>query len=181
LTKILLIMIGLPSGVWSCFLGIDGWPSRVPIDLHPPFVPAEPQMRGDHLHGRSGRLHRGPQCAARLQERPQSNARQRPRLDEPRRPRRQDGVAVLLLHHLQGRMEQHVHAELARDGVGLVDAARADAAHAELLQAHNIRLARRDHVGDPLRRQLAVHPDAAMHVVGEDARHVVRPGFAPVA
>jgi hypothetical protein len=46
-------------------------------------------------------------------------------------------------------MEQHVHAELARDGVGLVDAARADAAHVELLQAHNIRLARRDHVGDP--------------------------------
>ena len=105
------------------------------VDLGQPLVAAEPEMRGDHLEPRPADLDRGPQGAAGLDKGPKPNAWQRPRLDELRGPGGEDGVAVLLLHHLQRRMEEHVHAEFARDGMGLVDAARADPAHIELLEA----------------------------------------------
>src|SRR5262249_52781782 len=52
-----------------------------------------------------------------------------------------------------------------------VDAAAARAADVDLLQRHDVGLARGDHAGDALGRQQPVDAEAAMHVVGQDADH----------
>ena len=58
------------------------------------------------------------------------------------------------------------HAELARDLMGLIDAAAAQPPHIEFLQRDDIRPAGIDDGGYPGRRQPAVGPKAAVNIVG---------------
>ena len=142
------------------------------VDLRQSLGLAESQVRRDHLDPRAADLDRDPKGAARLQSGSVTKTRKCPRLHELRRPTCQNGVSVFFLHHPQRRMEEHVHAKLAGDGVRLIDAARPNATDVELLKTDDIGLTGSDDLGYPLRRQAPVHAEAAVHVVGEDARHL---------
>jgi hypothetical protein len=73
-------------------------------------------------------------------------------------------------------MEEHVHPKLTGDGVRLVDAVRPNATDLELLKTDDIGLHGSDDLGYPPWRQAPVHTEAAVHVVGEEARHLFTAG-----
>ena len=139
-------------------------------DLGGTFRGEKAEMRVEHLQLQLiGQLNRHPERAARLQERPVRQAGQRRRLHQPHGQRRQDRVAVMLLLDGEGRVEMDGHAEVTRDQLRLVHAARPAALHVKLLQADDIRRAARDHLRDAARIGASVRADAAMHVIGDDA------------
>jgi hypothetical protein len=125
----------------------------------------------DDLH--LGPLHvdLDPQRAARLQRGDARVAGERAGLDQDLGIGGEDGVAVELLLHLEGGVEVARHPEALGDLVRLVHVAGAGAADVQLLQRHDVRLQGRQHVGDPRDVEPAIVPDAAMHIVGQDARH----------
>jgi hypothetical protein len=65
----------------------------------------------------------------------------------------------------------HVHPESLGDRMGLIDPTRPCAPDIDLLESHNVRLIGCDHIRNPSGRQLTIRTKAAMHVVGQNARH----------
>src|SRR5690606_15182173 len=112
-----------------------------------------------------------PESAPGLEARAPRKARKRPGLDEPGGPMGQDGIAILLLQHAQGRVEVHLHAEESGDLMGLIDPVAPRPPDIEFLKRNHIRLAGGDHLRDALRRQAAICPETAMHIVAQDTRH----------
>ncbi len=86
----------------------------------------------------------------------------------------EDRIAIEFFLDLEGGVEAEGHAQTASDLVSLVDPAGARAAHVQLLQGDDVGGEAGDHVADAAHVQLAVGADAAVDVVGEDARHGTR-------
>ncbi len=110
-----------------------------------------------------------PHRAARLELRARFDSRQRRGADELQRMVAEHGVAVFLFGEAHGGMEVEMHLELVGDFLHLVDAAGAPAADIALLQSHDVGIALRDHARNSPRRQSAVHADAGVDVVSQNA------------
>lgn len=103
------------------------------IDLHQPFRSSETKMGIDDLQLRPLDLDCGPEGAARLHVQPPGKPWQWASLDDPRRTRGQNGIAILFFHHAERCVEMHLHPERFRDSVSLIDSACSSAPHVELL------------------------------------------------
>ena len=135
------------------------------------FAGDEAEVGVDDLHLHAADLHGDPQGAAGLQPQTRVQAGQGGGFDQALGIAGQDRVAVLLLLDPQRGVEMAAHLQPPGDLIGLVDAAAARAPHIHLLQRDNVRLQRGDGRGHAADIQLAVHADAAVDVVGDDARH----------
>ena len=133
------------------------------------FLRVQAQVGIDDLHLFAVQFDGDPECAARFQVRFAGESRQRTGLDQTLRQMREDGVAVAFFLDVQGRVEVKFHFQIARDQMRLVHALGARASDIQFLQCHHIRSCAGDHAGDAFGIELAVHADAAVHVVGHDA------------
>src|SRR5690606_31345638 len=124
--------------------------------------PAQAQMRVDHLQLRAADVDRDPDRAARLADRGEGRGPH-----QPRRQRRQDGIAILLLFEMERRMEMGLHAQMRGDEVGLVDAAGAGPADIDLLKRGDVGLATGDDLRDAGRIAPPVRAAAGVDVVGQ--------------
>ena len=128
-------------------------------------------MGVEHLQLDAAEVDRDPQGSPRLELRQKLQPRQRSGLDETQWVARQDRVAIGFLRDLEGRVKLQIHLEVEGDLVGLVDEPGSSPHDVELLQRHDVGLALGEHVGNALRRQAPIGPDAAMDVVRYDPRH----------
>ncbi len=135
------------------------------------------EMGVDHVQLIPAELDLDPERAPRLQPPDGLGGRQRARALQAERKGAEDRVAVALLLHLEGRMEVELHAEQLGDGVGLVDPAGAGAPDIQLLQRDDVGPALGDDPGRALQVERAVHADATVDVIGQDAWH--RPWHRP--
>ena len=68
-------------------------------------------------------------------------------------------------------METETHRQTVGDGLGLIDVARAGAAHVQFLQTDDVRFVLGDHRGDAIDVQPPIDADAAVHIVGDQTGH----------
>ena len=145
--------------------------SQKHLRLQPPFPAPQAEMRIEDLHGPP--LHRDlhPERAARF-----ADGGNRTCLDQARRQRRQNGVAILLLAHMQSGMKMRCHLEQIGDPCRLIDATGTGAADIEFLKRDDVGARRRDDLCDALRVHPPVGADTAMNIVGENGEDAGSPG-----
>lgn len=81
-------------------------------------------------------------------------------------------IAIPLLLHIESGVEVMLHLEDFGDRMRLIDATGPPSSDIEFLQADNVRLLRRDHLGDAFRCQSPVGADAAVHIIGQEFQAV---------
>ena len=78
----------------------------------------------------------------------------------------EDGYPELLSEDADGGLQVDIHAKLRGKCRRLIDGPCPRAPDADLLQGHDIGLARGDHVGNAARRDLTIGAEPTMHIVG---------------
>ena len=91
----------------------------------------------------------------------------------------EDDVAEEMLAQMPDRRHHPAHADRGADLLGLSGAGRAGADH--FLQRDDVGVQLADHLGHARRHRPAIHPAAAMDVVGRDPHVDVSPGGFQVA
>src|SRR4051794_33714259 len=144
--------------------------ARQSLRLQTPFAPAETEVRVDKIHGAEVGLHidsnRRPLFPAEKWRR----TRETFGAPQSQRMPAEDRMATMSIALLHRRVEIAMPPELLRDRARLVDPRRSFPAEIELLETDHVHLHLRDHLRDPRLGALAVHADAAVHIVGRDSQ-----------